>query len=79
MLHMPQLARSVVLSLQPLGHAICPAPHAATHRPLLHRLPAAQAVPHAPQFFESVLVSTHLPLQSVQGTGAAPTHAGWTG
>jgi hypothetical protein len=39
------------------------------HDPLTHDAPPEHAMPHAPQFLESTLTSTQLPLQSVS---AAP-------
>ena len=44
---------------------VCPAGHA--HRPAAQDCPAAQRLPHAPQFVGSVCASTHAPLQSVRG------------
>jgi hypothetical protein len=35
------------------------------HSPELHELPAWHCEPHEPQFFESLVMSTQTPLQSV--------------
>ena len=71
---MPQLFGSVFVSVQPLAHAVCVLVHDDTHLLSLHTLPGMQTVPHLPQFWESTVRSTHLPLQSVQGDGGEPTH-----
>jgi len=57
--HMPQLASSIVVSLQappqqpcPVGHAMPVAPH--PHIPIVHVSPLAHAWPIIPQFAGSV-------------------------
>jgi hypothetical protein len=44
-------------------HAIIPDGHA--HEPLAHICPPEQAFAHEPQFAESVIVSTQLPLHAI--------------
>jgi hypothetical protein len=44
-------------------HTIWPVAHA--HAPALHPTFAGHALPHEPQFSESLLVSTHSPLHTV--------------
>jgi hypothetical protein len=40
----------------------------------MHGVPAAQALPHAPQLVVLVITSTHVPLHAVCPLGQATTH-----
>jgi hypothetical protein len=77
----PQCVLSVVVSKQPFVHAVTPpspvhctvqtfATHAHVPPPVSPpSSEAAHAFPHLPQFVTSVLMSTHVPLQSVPPPG----------
>ncbi len=68
----PQCNGSEDVSMHPTpGQSTLPVPqtHAVTPPTVLQVEPGPQVTPHAPQFFESVLVSTHAPPHSV---GAVP-------
>ena len=62
--HLPQLDVALDVSTHEPPQLVS-APQSALQLPALHTVPAAQAVPHAPQCAESELRSTHLPSQSV--------------
>jgi hypothetical protein len=80
----PQLFGSLVVSTQPEPHET-PVVH--THMPPVHVRPVPHAVPHAPQFMESIVGSTQPPLHIMRGevqlatqvvpeqSGVAPPHA----
>jgi hypothetical protein len=53
-------------------HAIIPDGQA--HEPLAHIWPPAQVFPHEPQFAESVIVSTQLPLHAIWPDGHERRH-----
>jgi len=57
-----------------------PDPDPVEHTPLKHDCPDAQAFPHDPQFFASVIQLTHVPLQlfSPVPHPDAPEHAPFT-
>jgi hypothetical protein len=59
----PQLPALPVVSTQLEPHNAKPPPHPVEHLPCEHTMPAAQTVPHAPQFFASEVMETHVPLQ----------------
>lgn len=68
--HSPQLATSLVRSLQAPLHAVWPGGHPAEAQfPLTQLWPLAHLVPQAPQFCGLVWVSTQAPLQSVSPAG----------
>ena len=77
--HIPQLAASVVVSVQPLAQQVVPGPHdgpplhgiAGWHMPPAHVSPAMQAFPQVAQLFGSVAVSVHPVVQQV----CVPVHA----
>ncbi len=56
----PQLAGSLLVSVQAAPHWVVPLGQLATHLPVAQSSPAAQTFPHAPQFVTSEAVSTHL-------------------
>ncbi len=69
----PQLFTSVDTSVQPIpGQRIIPVPHAQT--PDL-QVPLPQVVPHFPQFFASLVKSTHVPGAGPQIVGVADGQA----
>jgi len=57
----PQLSGSVWVSAHFPLHCVRPTPQ--THCPAVHVSPAAQLMPHAPQFVALVCRSTHVPSQ----------------
>jgi hypothetical protein len=61
----PQLAPSKFGSMQPAAHASCPAGQETVQWLAVHTLPALQALPQLPQLALSLVVSEHLPLQTV--------------
>src|SRR5262245_10385803 len=48
------------------------------HAPFTQSWPAGQTLPHPPQLFGSVVVSTHAPLQTVSLPGSFSTHTLFT-
>src|SRR4051812_3713089 len=69
--HMPQLAESVLVSVQPVMQHVWPVAHAGPPLHVIvglqtlatHVLPIGQTVPHAPQLFASVAVSVQPVMQ----------------
>jgi hypothetical protein len=63
--HAPQCATLVMRSTHSLPHWLLSPLQSTLHTPLEHTCPGPQYLPHAPQFSELELVSTHLPSQLV--------------
>ena len=61
----PQFALSVFRFAQEVPHLVSSVGHCAAHEPRVQTWPAAQEAPHEPQWFTSLVVSTHAPLQLV--------------
>jgi len=61
--HPPQLFLSVLVSVQVPPHRVVVPVQ--LHEPAVHSVPPVHVVPHSPQFFGSLLSSTHDPLQFV--------------
>jgi hypothetical protein len=72
--HPPQFAGLLVMFVQTGGmpHKVVFIGHVQT--PALHTVPPVQAIPHPPQLFESVFVSTQAPVQFVVPAGHAVVH-----
>jgi len=67
--HLPQLSGSLVVSTQPLAHAVVPASQA--HLLATHAWRVPQVTPQPPQFFGSLVPST----QPVMHASSWPGHA----
>jgi hypothetical protein len=52
----------------------CPVGHGVVHAPFVQVAPAAQALPHLPQFFTSVCVLEQDPLQFICGAVQVVAH-----
>jgi hypothetical protein len=65
----PQFIGLDLTSTQPFVHDMVPTGHVFLHVPAPHTWPAAQIVPHAPQWFTSLAVATQTPSQSCWSTG----------
>ena len=60
--HAPQLFASVASSRQPVAHAAWVPLHTKVHAPATHDCPAAQLLPHAPQWIVDVARVVSQPL-----------------
>jgi hypothetical protein len=71
----PQWARSEARVTQAPAHSACPAGQSSTHWLLAQTLPVAHVAPHFPQFFGSLLVSTHASPQAVKPSRHVCAHS----
>jgi hypothetical protein len=62
---MPQLVGSFWRSKHAVPHFVVPVAQLGWHWPIVQTSPVAQLAPQPPQFFESDVVSTHVPPQEV--------------
>jgi hypothetical protein len=73
--HLPQFAKSFVVSTHAVPQVVFGALHGEEHAPLAQFWPVVHAWPHAPQFLGSVARSTHAPPHVVCPHGAAVSTA----